>query len=882
MKRLLFFVFVLTGIGASLQCSRERKVQQEFPFQNPDLSIEERVDDLVSRMTLQEKVSQMVSDAPAIKRLGIPKYNWWNECLHGVARAGLATVFPQAIGLAATWDEDFMLKVATVISDEARAKHHEFVRRGKRGLYQGLTFWSPNINIFRDPRWGRGMETYGEDPYLTGRMAVQFIRGLQGDDPNYLKVVATAKHYAVHSGPEPERHSFDAFASERDLRLTYLPHFRAAVVDGRAFSVMCAYNRYRGEACCGSNRLLTEILRTEWGFEGYVVSDCGAIADIYRGHKIVDTPAEAAALAVQAGTDLNCGKTYKSLVEAVEKGLISEDEIDVAVTRLFTARFKLGMFDPPERMPYAKIPYKVVDNDEHKEMALEAARKSIVLLKNENNLLPLKKDLKKIAVIGPNADDVEVLLGNYNGFPSHPITPVQGMRDKVGADKVLYALGCEWAENLPYFEVVPETAFFTDDGPDRKPGLKAEYFDNRNLKGEPKFTRIDKKIDFNWWDGAPKKNFDDDNFGVRWTGVLVPPVSGTYALGAEGFSAFKFYLQDTLLVRFKSSHHPRKTYKMVDLKAGQPYKIKLEFSEFSGDAFIRLLWDVPGKDLHREAMDVAQQADVVVMVMGLSPRLEGEEMKVQVKGFKGGDRLTLGLPDLQEKLIRDVVALGKPVVLVLLNGSALAINWAAEHVPAIVEAWYPGQAAGTAIADVLFGDYNPGGRLPVTFYKSVQQLPPFEDYNMVGKTYRYFEDEPLYPFGFGLSYSRFSYSDLKLPATVKMGEALKVSVTVKNTGPVAGEEVIQLYVTDVQASVPVPIRSLQGFKRISLQPGEKQVVQFTLQPQQLSVIDRQGKRVVEPGEFVVSVGGKQPGFSGRADAATTGVLTGTFKVIAGD
>jgi beta-glucosidase len=714
---------------------------QEPPYKNPRLPVEQRVDDLVSKMTLDEKISQMVNDALAIPRLDIPQYNWWNECLHGVARAGLATVFPQAIGLAAAFDADFMYRVATAISDEARAKHHEFVRQGKRGIYEGLTFWTPNINIFRDPRWGRGMETYGEDPYLTGRLAINFIRGLQGTDPHYLKAVATAKHYAVHSGPEPGRHTFNAVIDERDLRETYLPQFEAAVKEGLVESVMCAYNRWMNQACCASPVLLDRILRNEWGFHGYIVSDCGAIDDIYRTHKIVETSAEAAAMSVKAGTDLECGRAYHSLKEAVAKGLITEKEIDTSVKRLFTARFKLGMFDPPEMVPYAKIPYKVVDSPEHARLALEAARKSIVLLKNENHLLPLRKNLGTLAVIGPNADDVDVLLGNYNGTPSHPVTPLAGIREKVGAKtNVLYAMGCTLAENLPTSDVVP------------------------------------------------------------------------------------------------------------------------------------------GRDYEKEALDAAKKADAVVLFMGLSPRLEGEEMKVEVEGFRGGDRLTLNLPAIQENLIRKVTALGKPTVLVLLNGSAVAVNWANENIPAILTAWYPGQAAGSAIADVLFGDFNPGGRLPVTFYRSAEDLPPFDDYSMAGRTYRYFKGPVLYPFGHGLSYTSFKYGKLAVPREIEPGQSVTVSAEVENTGQIGGEEVVQLYLSQLDATVPAPIRSLQRFQRISLGPGARKKLQFTITPRQMSVLDKNYGLVIEPGFYEVAVGGKQPGFEGTADASTTGVITARFVV----
>ena len=694
---------------------------QSLPaYKNPNLPIETRVNDLVSRMTLEEKVLQMQNAAPAIERLGIPAYDWWNEALHGVARAGYATVFPQAIGLAATWDTKLMHQVADVISTEARAKHHEFIRNNQHARYEGLTFWSPNINIFRDPRWGRGQETYGEDPYLTARLGVEFVKGLQGDDPRYFKVIATPKHYAVHSGPEPERHGFDAKAYERDLRETYLPAFRATIVEGKADSVMCAYNRTNEEPCCANTRLMTDILRGEWGFNGYVVSDCGAISDIWKGHKFAKTEAEASALAVRAGTDLTCGGEYASLIQALKQGLITEAEIDTALKRLMTARFRLGMFNPPEMVPYARIPFSQNDTPEHRQLALQSARESIVLLKNANATLPLRKDLKSIAVIGPNADAPEVLWGNYNGRPSRLITPLAGIKNAVSADtKIVYAAGSTLAGDSP---------------------------------------QADKMIE--------------------------------------------------------------------------------------------------------EADKAARESDASVLVLGLSSKLEGEEMKVDVPGFHGGDRTDLSLPQSQEALLKAVVATGKPVVVVLLSGSAIAVNWANDHAPAILQAWYPGGEGGTAIADVLFGDYNPAGRLPVTFYKSVDQLPPFTDYSMQGRTYRYFKGEPLYPFGYGLSYTRFAYSNLRVNS-VKAGEPVKATVDVTNTGEREGDEVVQLYLTDVAASVPVPIRTLVGFERISLRPREKRTVTFTITPRQMSLIDNNDKRVIEPGEFLISVGGSQQGLRGR-------------------
>ncbi len=697
MNRALQAAFVALSIAAvtwtSQVCGQPESepVQEMLPYQNPDLAFKQRVDDLVSRMTLEEKVGQTLYNAPAVERLGIPSYNWWNEALHGVARAGRATVFPQAIGLAATWDTGLMLKVAEVIADEARAKHHEAVRQGRRGIYEGLTFWSPNINIFRDPRWGRGMETYGEDPYLTGRLAVEFVKGLQGDDPRYLKTVATPKHFAVHSGPEPDRHSFNAVVDERDLRETYLPAFRATIVEANAQSVMCAYNRFRGEPCCGNNELLQRILREEWGFAGYIVSDCWAIKDFYSGHDVVQTPAEASAMALKTGTDLNCGSAYDSLVEAVGKGLVSEDVLDLSLKRLFRARFMLGMFDPPDRVPYANIPYSVNDSPEHAELALDAARKSIVLLKNEGGLLPLSKELGTIAVIGPNADDVEVLLGNYNGVPTNPVTPLEGIRQKLSTGtEVLYVRGCDIAESMPSPQIVPAAALGSEHQGAQVRGLKAEYFNNRGFEGEPYVVRVDEAIDFNWWDQPPAPGIDADGFSVRWTGTIVPPVSGMYSLGVRAFGGVRLYLDDSLLVEFSNRHASQARLESAELEAGVFYRIRLEYWDRRPDAILQFIWAKPTPGLGEEALRIARAADAVVMVMGLSPRLEGEEMPVEVPGFSGGDRIDIGLPDLQEALIREVAAVGKPTVLVLLNGSAVAINWASENLPAIVEAWYPG------------------------------------------------------------------------------------------------------------------------------------------------------------------------------------------------
>lgn len=845
----------LSMIGLCCLSCKETKV-----YLNTKHSFEERADDLLSQLTLEEKANLMRYDSPGIDRLGIPAYNWWNECLHGVGRSGLATVFPQAIGMAAMWDSQQMFDIATAISDEARAKHHNYVSQGKRGIYQGLTFWTPNINIFRDPRWGRGMETYGEDPYLTAEMAIPFIKGLQGDDPKHLKLVATAKHFAVHSGPESTRHSFDVYPSDYDLAETYLPHFRRTVQEAGVYSVMCAYNRFRGEPCCG-DKYLDDLLRNKWGFEGYIVSDCGAVSDFYRegAHHVVNTPAEASAKAVQAGTDLNCGDTYaKGLIEAVKQNLITEAELDVSVKRLLLARFKLGMFDPDSEVKYAKIPIDVVDSENHLLLALQTARKSMVLLKNQNNLLPFSKDVKKVAVIGPNANDSEVLLGNYNGYPSKEVTPLKGIIEKLPNAEVTFAQGCTLAEKLPYFTVVAGDYFYTDKSLQTK-GLTGEYFDNNKLEGAAKHTRVDNNIDFVWWNKAPFDDLKQEEFSVRWKGVLVPPVTGEYAIGGEAFSGYKLSIDGKVVTQGRDQHHARKSYEYLQFEAGKPYEIEVEYVQDKTEyAHVKVLWDVPNPNLKQEAIDLAKNSDLVILCMGLSPLLEGEEMKVKVEGFSGGDRLDIKLPAVQTELMKEIQKLGKPTVLVLLNGSAVAFNWESENIPAIIEAWYPGQSGGTAVADVIFGDYNPAGRLPVTFYKDINQIPAFDNYDMKGKTYRYFEGQPLYEFGYGLSFTTFEYKVKNIPSSVKTGENISVSVDVTNTGDMDGDEVVQLYVSLPDSKLQKPVRALQGFKRVHLKKGETQTVEFLLKPHQFAARNNENVPVVEAGKVQVSIGGKQP------------------------
>ena len=844
---------ILTLLVLLISCGTGPK----YPYQNTKLSFEERAVDLVSRMTLEEKVSQLTHYAAEVEHLGIPKYNWWNECLHGVARAGKATVFPQSIGMAASFDRDMMFRMATVTSDEARAKYHDFEARDKRGMYQGLTFWSPNINIFRDPRWGRGHETYGEDPYLSGEIGVQFIKGLQGDDPRYLKVVATSKHYAVHSGPEPSRHSFDAVIGERDFRDTYFPAFKKTVEKGKVYSVMCAYNRYMGEPCCGSIPLQEELLRGELGFEGYIVSDCGAISDFHTGHNVVKTSEEAAAKGVLSGTDLNCGQQYKSLVKAVEQGLIQESEVDVVVTRLMLARMKLGMFDPDEMVPWSATPLDEVAGEAHKKVAADMARKTMVLLKNEKGALPLDKGLTKVAVIGPNADNVDVQYGNYNGSPVNPVSVYEGIKTKLGAEaEVKFSLGSAHHDGLPYLVSVPEGIFFTD-AQGSQPGLKTSFYPNLEAMGRPVLEQTDAMVDYYWWDGEPPvEGLEDDNYSVSWSGYLLPRRSGRHAIGAEG-KYFNFIFEGDTILGNNNIHHPNKSYRWLDLEAGKAYKLKVIMKDEHGDAPLAIHWDEPHPNRVWEAVQSARWADHVVLVMGLTARLEGEEMRgLDLEGFDRGDRTSLDLPETQRNLIRQVVATGKPVTLVLMTGSAVSINWEDQHIPSILQAWYGGESAGSAVADVLFGDYNPAGRLPVTFYKSIDDLPDFENYDMEGRTYRYFEGEVLYPFGYGLSFTTFSYDNLILEKDeITQDGELTVSVEVSNTGMYDGEEVVQMYIRKPDSNFVRPVKDLRGFERVFINRGQTRVVTMTLGPEELESYDLEaGDYLVEKGEYEILVG----------------------------
>ncbi|MGA2811475.1 MAG: glycoside hydrolase family 3 C-terminal domain-containing protein, partial [Candidatus Acidiferrum sp.] len=759
-----------------------------------------------------------------------------------------------------TWDARLVHHVAEIISTEARAKYNDAVQHGRFDRYYGLTFWSPNINIFRDPRWGRGQETYGEDPFLTSRMAVAFVTGLQGDDPRYLKVIATPKHFAVHSGPEVLRHRFDVPVSPRDFADTYSPAFRAALIEGQAGSVMCAYNSLGGEPACAS-QLLYQTLRDKWRFRGYAVSDCGAVSDIYQGHDYVLNLEQAAALAVKAGTDLSCGNEFRVLALAVQDRLLSTDDIDRAVKRLFTARFRLGMFDPAERIPWSKLTLADDDTAEHRQAALVAARESLVLLKNEHGTLPLTAHIKTIAVLGPTADSQDVLLGNYHGTPSRSVTIFDGIRRRFGNATVLYAPGAPITETdaLPIPVANLRTA-----GPGSPPGMTAEFFDNASLEGQPILRRVDAQINFHWNGEPPAPGVTAQNFSVRWTGELVPSASGDYRLGGSADDGFRLYLNGKLLVDDWSSHAERTMTANVHLEAGRSYPLRLEYFQKEWDSAVRLLW--LASDALSDAEQLARRADLVVAVVGITPQLEGEESDASAPGFFGGDRVDLDLPRPEEQMLETLAATGKPLIVVLTNGSALAINWAQQHAAAILEAWYPGEEGGTAVAEALAGDYNPAGRLPVTFYKSVAQLPPFANYSMAGRTYRYFSDVPLYSFGYGLSFTTFSYGNVFVDRQETSGnERVSVSADITNSGPVPGDEVVELYVSHPEID-GAPVRALAGFERIHLAPQEKRNVRFVLDERDLSVVDKGGTRRVPAGPVTVWIGGGQPGSPGGSSA----------------
>ena len=875
----------------------QRQAAAAMPFRNPALPIEQRVDDLLGRLTLEEKVSQTIDRAAAIPRLDIPAYNWWNEGLHGIARSGFATMFPQAIGNAATWDAPLVQQIGAIVSIEARAKYNDALRHGNHDRYYGLTIWSPNINIFRDPRWGRGQETYGEDPFLTATLGAAFVRGIQGDDPKYLRAIATPKHYAVHSGPESTRHEANVDPTEHDLWDTYLPAFRATITEGHADSIMCAYNRIDKAPACGSQMLLGDILRGDWKFQGYVTSDCDAVDDFSQphGHHFAPDNDHASALAVNAGTDLDCGTAYRSLTSAVRHNLLTEDQLNTTVKRLIAARMRLGMFDPPERVPFSSIAFSIVNSPENAEFALRAARESMVLLKNDQHILPLKPD-QHLTVVGPLAASLIALEGNYNAIPVHPILPIDGIEQEFGHRHVLYVQGSPYVDDgeVPVPRNLLRAA--TDSTVE---GLQAEYFAKPAIEGAAEMIRIDKEVDFDWSSANPVPSLSGDTtnqaFAVRWTGGIAVPTAGTYEFqlrlprcgACDGKVTYALYLdgkavQPTAPPTDAMGKLPPSgrnfggiQHYSIAFADTRRHALRIEYIQ-SGEiqgAMVAFEWTPPQRQLIDEAVAAANKADVVVALVGLTPRLEGEEMRVNAKGFAGGDRTSLDLPDVQQQLLEAVAGTGKPLVVVLLNGSALSVNWAKQNARAILEAWYPGQSGGQAIAETLSGKNNPAGRLPVTFYTGVDQLPAFDDYSMADRTYRYFAGQLLFAFGDGLSYTTFAYQGLKLSTSnLHAGDVLTVEADVTNSGSVAGDEVAELYLSPPHSAVS-PNLALAGFERLHLNAGESKHLVFHLDPRTLSQVDDKGNRTVTAGSYQLSLGSSQP----TGDASSS-VVTQRFTI----
>jgi len=870
---------ILLVIPALLTAGQLCAQNSEQPaYLNPSLPAKQRAADLVHRMTVEEKVTQLTNQSRAIPRLNVTAYNWWSEALHGVASSG-TTEFPEPVGLAATFDTDAIHRMAEAIGIEGRIKRAQFERAGHSRAQEGLDFWAPNINIFRDPRWGRGQETYGEDPFLTARMAVAFVTGMQGDDPKYYRAISTPKHYAVHSGPEPTRHTADVKVSKHDELDTYLPAFRAAVTEAKAASVMCAYNSLNGQPACVNEFLLQDQLRGKWNFQGYVVSDCAAIINIFRDHHFTKTQPEASALAVHRGMDNEClnyadikdDLDYRPYLDAYRQGFLKESDIDAALLRLFTARMKLGMFDPPEMVPYTKIDEKELDSPAHRELAGLLAKESVVLLKNDG-ALPLKKNGIKIAVVGPLADQTRYLLGNYNGRPTHTVSVLEGLKAEFPDAQITFLEGTQFLRTEG--DVVPASFLTTLEG---RPGLTAEFSTGemfgvqRTVLAERQVNNLDLQAR-----DIPQEASGKYPLRVEWTGFLTPTETGDYTIGVRlqgGFARVQVDGKPLAHGWVGSDEAPQARVGHVHLEQGKKVYLKVGYGQgISGPVQAQLIWSKydPKPDL--QAIESAKNADVFVVVLGITSDLEGEEMPVSEEGFKGGDRTSIDLPKPEEDLLEAVSATGKPVVLVLANGSALAVNWAKEHVNAILESWYPGEEGGMAIAQTLSGKNNPAGRLPVTFYTGVEQLPPFEDYAMKGRTYRYFEGKPLYPFGYGLSYTTFSYRGLRLPKkALHAGDTLTAEVTVSNVGKLEGDEVVQLYLTF--PNVPgAPLRALRGFRRVHLKPGESQKVLFELKDRDLSMVSEPGEPIIAEGEYSVSIGGGQP----NSGAPT---LVGTFHVM---
>jgi beta-glucosidase len=837
-----------------------------YPYMNPKLPAEQRAADLVHRMTLAEKASEMQNNSAAVPRLNIPAYQWWSEALHGVINEGV-TEYPEPVGLAATFDAPGIHTMAAQIGIEGRIKHVQNAREGHTGIMGGLDFWSPNLNIFRDPRWGRGQETYGEDPFLTGRMGVAYVTGLQGDDPNYYLGIATPKHYAVHSGPEPTRHFADVDVSRHDQLDTYTPAFRAAVVEGKAGSVMCAYNAINGEPACASEFLLQDLLRGKWGFQGYVVSDCDAVKDVAANHRYRSNQAQGAAISVLRGMDNECvnsNERYgepveKAYIDAVQQGYLPESVLDTALIRLFSARIKLGMFDPPEMVPYTKIDEKELDSAAHRAEARRLANESMVLLKNDG-LLPLKKEVRKIAVVGPLADQTRPLIGNYAGQPTHIVSVLEGLKAEFPTASITFVPGTQFlrAEGIP----VPDALLTTPDG---KSGLKAEYNEGMTFgppapgaAKPPLVSRVEANVRLDE-KSQPVEIASRKGVSIKWTGSLTPTESGDYLLGlrCQGFGRLEADGKQVAMA-FGGGSEPASGMGRVHMEKGRKIALNISFGSRSAKRQAELIWAKVENEVSPKAIAAAKDADVVIAVVGITSQLEGEEMPVTEPGFLGGDRTSIDLPQPEENLVEAMAATGKPLAVVLMNGSALSVNWINDHANAILEAWYPGEEGGASVAETLSGKNNPSGRLPVTFYKGVEQLPNFEDYGMANRTYRYFTGKPLYPFGYGLSYTSFGYSGLILPThPIAAGQEISVEVTVTNKGAVAGDEVVQLYLKFPPVK-GAPSIALRGFQRIHLEAGASRLAHFDLKPRDLGMVTEEGNPIVVSGDYTVSIGGGQP------------------------
>jgi beta-glucosidase len=877
-KQLAAFVFAFSINGMLL-------AQQGPAYLDTHLPAEQRAADLVHRMTLEEKASQLVNQARAIPRLNVPSYDWWSEALHGVAREGV-TEFPEPIGLAATFDTPGIHQMATVIGTEGRVKNAMAVKAngGHSDIFEGLDFWAPNINIFRDPRWGRGQETYGEDPFLTARMGVAYVTGMQGDDPRYYRAISTPKHYDVHSGPESTRHTADVTVSKHDEMDTYLPAFRAAVTEGKADSVMCAYNSINGQPACANQFLLQDQLRDKWAFKGYVVSDCGAVVDIYRNHHYQPTQAQASAISLKRGMDNECvdftfkvkdDHDYKPYLDAVKEGYLTEADIDTAVIRLFTARMKLGMFDPPSMVPYTKIDSSELNSAAHRDMARKLANESMVLLKNDGTL-PLKAG-QKIAVIGPLANQTKVLLGNYNGTPTHTVSVLEGIRKEFPRAQIEFEAGTQFLGHDA--AAVPASAL-SHNG---TPGVTVSYSkldmsDINAVTGTKAVAESTVPVVDVSAQAIPAAAANIRPLSIHWDGALTASETADYNLGLKGNGFFRVTLDGKNVTSSYGGDPDEAKLGRVHLEAGKPAQLHVEYTPpEKGEPIAKLVWAKVDLTPKPEAIAAAKRADVVVAVLGISSELEGEEMQVSEPGFTGGDRTSIDLPKPEEDLLEELVATGKPVVLVMTNGSALAVNWAKDHANAILDAWYPGEEGGTAVAETLSAKNNPAGRLPVTFYTGVDQLPPFASYAMQGRTYRYFEGAPLYPFGYGLSYTTFSYSGLKVAErSVAAGQPLAVEVTVTNTGKLAGDEVAQLYLTFPPVK-GAPLRALRGFQRVHLKPGEAQRLRFELKPRDLSMVSEAGEPMIAAGTYSVVVGGGQPQ-TGAPSAGGTFAVNGTVTL----